>query len=207
PQSNYGTSDFDLRHQFNANWLAELPFGRGRRWGNSATGPLHQLIGDWSIAGLVRWTSGFPFNIFNCRSCWTTNWNVQGNAMLVDPNRMPPTDTTKNIVNNRPSPFENPTDALTFFRRALPGEVGIRNMLRGDGYFTIDTSVNKAFPVGGANHRVRVRWDVFNLTNTPTFDVGQLQGFPDVAGFGRYDGTLATCDAQAGRGLQITFTY
>src|SRR5262249_41222400 len=58
PQSNYGTSDFDLRHQFNANWLAELPFGRGRRWGNSATGPLHQLIGDWSIAGLVRWTSG-----------------------------------------------------------------------------------------------------------------------------------------------------
>ena len=33
PESNYGTSDFDLRHQVNANWLVDLPFGQGRRFG------------------------------------------------------------------------------------------------------------------------------------------------------------------------------
>ena len=33
PELNYGTSDFDLRHQVNANWLVELPFGQGRRIG------------------------------------------------------------------------------------------------------------------------------------------------------------------------------
>jgi hypothetical protein len=207
PESNYGTSDFDLRHQINANWIAELPFGQGRRFGRNAGGALNQVIGHWSVAGLVRWTSGFPFNIYNCRSCWATNWNVQGNAMLVDPDRLPSTETTRNIVNNRPSPFENPTEALTFFRRALPGEVGIRNLLRGDGYFTIDTSLSKAWSTGLADHRLRFRWDVFNVTNTPKFDVGQMQGFPDIANFGQYDGALATCDARAGRCMQFALRY
>jgi hypothetical protein len=207
PELAYGISDFDLRHQINANGLAELPFGRGKRWGNGAGNALNQLIGDWSVAGLVRWTSGFPFNIYNCRSCWATNWNLQGNAMLVDPNRLPATDTTRDAVNGRPSPFADPQDALTYFRRALPGEVGIRNQLRGDGYFTIDTSLSKSFATGVSDHRLRFRWDIFNLTNTPKFDVGQLQGFPDLAGFGRYDGTLATCDAQAGRCMQFALRY
>ena len=91
--------------------------------------------------------------------------------MLVDPDRLPPTETTRDIINGRPSPFENPTEALTYFRRGLPGEVGIRNLLRGDGYFTIDTSVGKAWATGVADHRLRFRWDVFNLTNTPNLNL------------------------------------
>jgi hypothetical protein len=206
PEANYGISDFDVRHQINFNWLADLPFGRGKKWGSNA-GALNHLIGDWSVAGLFRWTSGFPFNVYNCRSCWATNWNLQGNAMLVDPNDLPETGTTKNAVQGRPSPFVDPVDALTKFRRALPGEVGVRNMFRGDGYFTIDMSVSKAFSVGIADHRIRFNWFVFNLTNTPKFDVDRLNNFPDLAGFGRYDYTLATCDAQAGRCMQFALRY
>ncbi|MBM3808636.1 MAG: hypothetical protein FJW22_10655 [Acidimicrobiia bacterium] len=207
PELNFGTSDFDVRHQVNMNGLAELPFGRGKRWGGNANGFVNGVIGDWSIAGLMRWSSGFPFNVANCRSCWATNWNLTGNAMLVDPNRLPETTTTRNAVDGRPSPFVNATEALTFFRRQLPGEAGIRNLLRGDGFFTIDTSISKAWSVGISDHRLRFRWDVFNLTNTPKFDVGQLQVTPDVAGFGRYNGTLATCDAQAGRCMQFALRY
>jgi hypothetical protein len=206
PDANYGFSDFDVRHQINFNWLAELPFGEGKRWANTG-GPLGQVVGGWSLAGVWRWTSGFPFNVYNCRSCWATNWNLQGNAELVDPNRLPETETTRNVVDGRPSPFANPQDALTFFRRALPGEAGIRNLLRGDGYFTIDLSVAKAINLGFADNRLRFRWDIFNVTNTPKFDVGQLNMFPDRAGFGRYDGTLATCDAQAGRCMQFALRY
>ncbi|HUE85702.1 MAG TPA: TonB-dependent receptor, partial [Vicinamibacterales bacterium] len=186
---NWGNSDFDVRHQINVNALAELPFGEGKRWANTG-GPLNQLVGGWSVAGLLRWTTGFPFNVFNCRSCWTTNWNLQGNAMLVDENRLPPTETTRNVVDGRPSPFPDPDEALTYFRRALPGESGIRNRLRGDGYFTIDLSIAKGFDLGIADHRLRFRMDVFNVTNTPKFDVGDLTMFPDRAGFGRYNGTL-----------------
>ncbi len=207
PELNFGTSDFDLRHQINVNGLAELPFGRGKRWGGNANGFVNQLIGDWSVAGLMRLTSGFPFNVSNCRSCWATNWNLTGNAELVDPNRLPETSTTRNAVNNRPSPFADAQNALTFFRRQLPGEAGVRNLLRGDGYFTIDTSLSKSWSLGFSDHRLRFRWDVFNVTNTPKFDVGQLQVTPDVAGFGRYNGTLATCDAQAGRCMQFALRY
>jgi hypothetical protein len=207
PELNWGTSDFDVRHSINLNGLAELPFGRGKRWGGNSSTIVNHLIGDWSVAGLMRLTSGFPFNVQNCRSCWPTNWNLQGNAMLVDPNRLPETETTKNAVDHRPSPFADAADALTYFRLALPGEAGIRNQLRGDGYFTIDASLSKSWGLGIADHRLRFRWDVFNLTNTPKFDVGQLTVTPDVAGFGKYNGTLATCDAQAGRCMQFALRY
>jgi hypothetical protein len=207
PDAHYGNSDFDVRHQLNFNWIYDLPFGRGRKFGGGAGGFVNQIIGDWSIAGLTRWTSGFPFNVRNCRSCWPTNWNLQGNAMLVDPNRLPETATTRNAVDNRPSPFVDPEDALTYFRRALPGEIGLRNVLRGDGYFTLDSSVSKAWNLGISDHKLRFRWDVFNVTNTPKFDVGDLTMNPDRSGFGRYDGTLAACDGQAGRCMQFALRY
>jgi len=55
----------------------------------------------------------------------------------------------------------------TYFRRALPGEVGVRNLLGGDGYFTIDTSLSKSWSTGIGGNRLGFRWDVFNVTNTP----------------------------------------
>ena len=207
PELNYGTSDFDVRHQINTNWLAELPFGQNKRYGGGVSNAVNQLIGDWAVAGLMRWTSGFPFSVANCRSCWATNWNVQGNAMLVNENDLPETGTTRNKVDNRPSPFVDPASALTKFRRQLPGESGIRNLFRGDGYFNIDLSLSKSWALGIADHRLRFRWDVFNATNTPKFDVAQLTNTPDISGFGRYNGTLATCDAQAGRCMQFALRY
>jgi hypothetical protein len=207
PELNYGTSDFDVRHQINTNGLAELPFGQGKRFGGGVNNVINHFIGDWSVAGLMRWTSGFPFSVANCRSCWATNWNLQGNAMLVDPNRLPKTKTVENAVDGRPSPFADANDALTFFRRQLPGEAGLRNPFRGDGYFNIDLSLSKSFRLGIADHRLRFRWDVFNVTDAAKFDVGQLTNTPDLTGFGRYNGTLATCDAQAGRCMQFALRY
>ncbi len=207
PDQQYSYADFDVRHQINVNGLYELPFGQGKRWGTNANGVLNALIGDWSLAGIYRWTSGFPFNVYNCRSCWATNWNLQGNAVLLDPNRLPPMQTTRNAVGGQPSPWENATEALTYFRRATPGESGVRNLFRGDGYFGIDASIGKAFrmPFG---HRLLFRWDVFNLTNTVRFDTATLDMFPDIASsFGRYNGTLAGCDGAANRCMQLNLRY
>ena len=36
PDLQYSSSDFDIRHQLNMNWVADLPFGRGRAIGGGA---------------------------------------------------------------------------------------------------------------------------------------------------------------------------
>jgi Carboxypeptidase regulatory-like domain/TonB dependent receptor len=208
-EKQWGNSDFDVRHQVNVNWIADLPFGRGKPMGTNAPGWLNAVIGEWAISGVWRMTSGFPFNVQNCRSCWATNWNLQGNAELVDPGVLPPTGTTRNAVSGNPSPFVNPVTAIGFFRRALPGESGLRNELRGDGYFSIDFSLSKSWTMPWSNnHRVRFRWDTFNLTNTPRFNTGAVDMIPDIAStFGRYNGVLATCDGGAGRCMQFALRY
>jgi hypothetical protein len=198
PETNYGRADYDVRHQVNANWIYELPFA-------SDSAGTNALIGDWSVAGLIRWTSGFPFNVINCRSCWATNWNLQGNAALANPGQLPPTGTTLNAVDDRPSPFPDPEGAKEFYRYVLPGEVGERNLLNGDGFFTLDLSISKSWDVGYG--RLRFRWDIFNVTNHYGFDVRGITMFPDRSGFGRYNNTFSYCDGLATRCMQFGLRY
>jgi hypothetical protein len=209
PDLQYADADFDIRHQINVNWVAELPFGHGKPMGRDVPGFVNAIIGDWSVAGLWRWTSGFPFNVYNCGSCWATNWNVPGNASLANPGVLPEVKTTKDAVGGLPSPFADVKGAVDFFRRDYPGESGLRNMLRGDGYFTIDLSIAKGWSMPWSpNQKLRFRWDIFNLTNTPRFDVGNVTMVPDsITTFGSYNGSLATCDGGAGRCMQYAIRY
>jgi Carboxypeptidase regulatory-like domain/TonB dependent receptor-like, beta-barrel len=209
PDKQYGNSDYDVRHLVNVNWIADLPFGRSRKFASQLPGVLDAVIGGWSTAGVVRVTSGFPFTVINCRQCWPTNWDYQGNAELTTPGVLPPMGTTKDVIEGYPSPFKDPSTAVDYFRRAYPGEVGLRNVLRGDGYFSLDFSLSKTWELPWANtHKLRFRWDTFNLTNTPRFDIQFLDVYPDRAStFGRYYNTLATCDGGAGRCMQFALRY
>jgi hypothetical protein len=76
----------------------------------------------------------------------------------------------------------------------FPGNSGSRNIIRGQGFFTIDASLDKRFLMPWSDKQsLQFRAEVFNLTNTPRFDVNQssLQlGSPD--SFGEYNGTLGT---------------
>ena len=209
PDKQYGNSDYDVRHLLNVNWIADLPFGRDRHFGKDLNGILDAVIGGWTTAGVFRLTSGFPFTVINCRQCWSTNWDLQGNAELATPGVLPEMGTTKDVIDGYPSPFKDPQAAVDFFRRARPGEVGLRNVLRGDGYYSIDLSLSKAWTMPWMkDHKVRFRWDTFNLTNTPRYDVQFLDVYPDrAATFGRYYNTLATCDGGAGRCMQFALRY
>lgn len=62
PKALRAVSDFDTTHQFNTNWIAELPFGKGKWIGRGAHGVGEAIIGGWQLSGLARWTSGFPVN-------------------------------------------------------------------------------------------------------------------------------------------------
>jgi hypothetical protein len=191
PELQWGPSDFDVRHLLNINGVADLPFGRGKKWGGGASSLVNAIIGDWSVAGLLRLTSGFPFNVQNCSQCWPTDWASWVNAELAQPGVLPDTEATRNGAGGWPNAYADPEAARSAFRLGLPGEVGIRNQLRGDGYFSIDLSVSKAWRLPHGS--LRFRWDTFNLTNAVRFDTSTATMWPDVpTTFGRYNSTLAT---------------
>ncbi|MGA2347815.1 MAG: hypothetical protein ABSF93_17530, partial [Candidatus Sulfotelmatobacter sp.] len=74
-------SDFDTTHQFNANWVWDLPYGRGRHWGSSTKGLVNGILGGWGFNGLYRWTSGFPFSV-EAGAGYSTDFELQGSSIL-----------------------------------------------------------------------------------------------------------------------------
>ena len=182
-------SDFDMRHVVNANWIVELPFGRGKKWGGNWGGFLNNLLGGWQISGLWRMTSGLPASIGN-GGTWPTNWNVPGYATQVGPT--PEQGVFKNALapdgTSGPNVFKDPITAIEAWGHSWAGESGQRNGVRGDGYFTIDMGLAKRFFLPMEGHSVQFRWEVFNITNTPRFDVGaSLWSLGQGASFGKYN--------------------
>jgi hypothetical protein len=58
PNAQKGVSSCDLTHQLNANWIFQMPFGRGRKIGTGSGRALDAAIGGWQLSGLFRLTSG-----------------------------------------------------------------------------------------------------------------------------------------------------
>lgn len=185
PHQMYGPSDFDLRHQINAYWVAQLPFGKGEPLASGANSVLNGLIGGWQLAGTTRWTSGFPFSVF-MGYVWPTNWDEMGWANQV---KSAPTGVTI-ASDGSPNVFRDPTAALGSFDYAYPGQSGQRNNIRGQGFLDTDMNLSKTFKIL-ERQSFQVRWQVFNAFNTHRFDVQSIQDEQDAGGFGNYTGLLS----------------
>lgn len=191
PKALRAVSDFDLTHQFNANWIVDLPFGRGRWLASDAHGAVEALIGGWELTGLARWTSGFPVSVGNGAQ-WPTNWELSGDATpiaaakTVGASKNP--DGTVNLFGNAAAAAA----AFNDFAPDLPGQVGARNTLRGDGFAGLDLGLTKRWqmPWKESNNLV-FRWDVFNALNLTRFDVQSLSlSMTNSSNFGNYTGLL-----------------
>jgi Carboxypeptidase regulatory-like domain len=196
-------SDFDTTHQLNANWVWDLPYGRGRHWGSSTKGLMNGVFGGWGFNGLYRWTSGFPFSV-EAGSGYSTDFELQGSSILTG------TRPSTGVFNtpNGPSVFQNPqsitcecgapplanpnANAGAQFRATYEGEAGQRNNFRGPGYFGIDAGLSKTWDVREGK-TVRFAWEVFNVTNSVRFDAaGSLIGesLVNITGFGLFNTEL-----------------
>ncbi len=189
PNQLRGVSDFDTPHQINANWIAELPFGKGRYFGRNAHGFSQALIGGWQLSGLARWTSGFPVSIGN-GAAWATNWNLSGNALQTGP---VVTGLTKDPASGSVNLFPNPlgSTGVGAFVKNIPGDSGIRNSIRGDGFAGLDMALSKRWIMPWKeSHSLQVRWEVFNVLNLVRFDVQSATTSIDSGSFGNYSGLL-----------------
>jgi hypothetical protein len=218
PDSNYANSDFDVRHIINANWLVGLPFGRGKRFGRDWGGVTDALLGGWQLSGIFRWNSGLPTGEPFQADRWSTNWNVQSNMVRVCAAQSSPTSQ------GTPNLFRDPVAVARCFREPRPGESGDRNVLRGQGYVSLDMGIAKSFQLPWEGHSIQFRTEVFNLTNTQRFANASLLGFGLPAdpfllsqqdaqqalpeNFGQYTATQTPLnETKAGRVIQFALRY
>jgi hypothetical protein len=191
PKALRASSDFDLRHQFNANWIWELPFGQGKWIGTDSHGVVEALIGGWQLSGLARWTSGFPVGVGNGAQ-WPTNWQLSGYATQIGPvsthGAVKNPDGSVNIFGNAAASAA----AVAAYAPDFPGQVGARNTLRGDGFAGLDAGLSKRWKMPyKESHTLQFRWEVFNVLNLTRFDVQSVNlSITNATNFGNYTGLL-----------------
>jgi hypothetical protein len=191
PRQNYGPADFDTRHSINFNFIADAPFGKGKRFGSNWNSALDNILGGWQLSGVGRWSSGLPWSAANGAFNFPTNFQLPGDGVLIG--AAPKTGVFPGTP-AAPSPnvFADGVAAAAAFRLPFVGETGQRNNLRGPGFFTIDTGVNKSFRI---TERQNLRFSAYayNVTNSVRFDSQNINNnVADQASFGVFSKTLTT---------------
>jgi hypothetical protein len=203
PRQNRSVSDFDTTHIINANWVYQLPVGRGKHFGSGMGKVADSVFGGWTLSGLWRYSTGYPFTLISPE--WATNYDLETPAVPIS-NARPKTGqfivaqagggTGPNVFQDPGiSDSSNPNAAINLFRPAYPGEGGMRNGLRGPGTFDIDTTVTKSWAIK-ESQLVKFSWSMYNVTNSARFDVGtmQLNGNDQLSAsssFGNFSSTLS----------------
>ncbi len=159
----YGYSDYDVRHRLAVNFVAELPFGKGKKWAQDGFGAA--LLGDWTLSGIYTFRSGRPFTV-------NQSGNNVGTNMTGLPNQIGDPDTGVDRSCNSETDcaavvkWFNPAA----FQAVVSGNFGNeqRNQLRGPSYKSFDFSLQRKLNVGKRVGAI-LRWDVFNAFNTVNF--------------------------------------
>jgi hypothetical protein len=204
PRQNRAVSDFDTTQIINANWVYQLPLGRGKSFGAGMGSFANAIIGGWTLSGLWRWSTGYPFSLISPE--WATNYDLETPAVPISSARP---KTGGYIVaqaggGTGPNVFQdpgitdaatNPNAAINLFRPAYPGEGGLRNGLRGPGTFDIDTTIAKSWSIH-EGQLVKFSWSMYNVTNSARFDVGTMQlsgnnSLSTSSSFGNFSSTLS----------------
>ena len=184
PRQSRAVCDYDLRHQFQVNTVAELPFGKGRAFGGNVNRAVDAVIGGWQLTSILRLTSGFPGSVGD-NVGYPNLWGNQGYATLVG--KLPGKGPKGQL-------FSNPAAAYAAYAPTLAGMSGTRNNLRGDGLFTFDPGLAKTwhlFTIREHPQSLQLRMEAFNVTNTTRFDITTSSASLKVgvpATFGQYQG-------------------
>jgi len=186
-----GPSDYDVRHNFVASGLWELPVFRHR---NDAVG---SILGGWQLSGILTAHTGFPWTpvVGQCLSTrGPTICPVRPVAYFGGAGN----DTSNNAFITG-SNF--PGGGSHFFSTAAP--VGFqlpgigRNSFRGPRYFDVDMTVSKRFGLNrllgeGRFFEVKANFfNIFNLLNLQPFNFNSPSTQVQNALFGRAERGLA----------------
>ena len=161
PNASYASSDYDVRHQFSANYVWDLPLKFSNHWMNT-------LVGGWQIAGTFFFRTGLPFSLVDgsiANALKDNNLSANGaglGTVLLAPAQGVPTNFGSSCASNAcfsASSFATPTDFNAF----------ARNAFRGPGYFNTDMNLKKTFALT-ERYKFTLGANFFNILNHPNFD-------------------------------------
>ena len=155
-----GPAAFSVQHQFNGNFSYELPFGRGKRWGGSASGTVDKLIGSWQWNSILTAQTGLPFTP-------TVGSNRSGNGDIANPdvpNRNPAFSGP--VILGTPNRWFDP-NAFLLPTAGTFGNTG-RNQFLGPNLIDLDMSMFKKISIN-ERWNLQFRAEAFNLLNRANF--------------------------------------
>ena len=184
-RGGYGNSDFDRTHVFNIDYHYELPkfFSASSFEGKIANG--------WAVQGLITLQSGQPYSIIDYSGAvgsifYSINDGITNPIVPLAPGCTPKNAVTGAIGNNfafpalKASCFDVPLLAPGDLNGAIPpGDTFETNFISGGGQRNIfrqswqkraDISIVKSTRLT-EGVTLRYSFDVFNLTNHPSFDI------------------------------------
>src|SRR5208337_476006 len=158
------SSDFDARHIISANYVYDLPFGRGRSHMADAPRFIDYIVGGWTWSGIISWRTGYPFSVHT--GAFPTAFTLDSPALVVSPQGLGGgihTDSGGNLQF-----FKDSTAALNSLSFPEGGLIGTRNAMNGPGFWEVDMGVSKGFTMPWSEKQKLVfRWDSFNTFNHP----------------------------------------
>jgi hypothetical protein len=182
-------SDFDNTHVLVVDYLYELPFGRGKKWGRSWPGILNQIAGGWTLTGMYTYESGEPFTILSGSRTLNGGTRVGGVDVVgpvpssdlkpsSDPTVVGPVAYDVGTGGVGPDPrdprFKTCQQVIgtqSFFCIPAAGSVGNvgRNSASGTNFWDFDMGVLKVFSIN-ERFRLQFRAEFFNILNHPNFE-------------------------------------
>jgi Carboxypeptidase regulatory-like domain len=185
-----GLSNQDQPYRLSLSSMYELPFGRGKRWGNDVPRALDYVIGGWQLNGIYTLQAGLPFSVTVDGNPSSTRADLVGTPS-VNPGNI------ANYIN--PAAFAVPASTGGVFN--APGTSG-RDILRGPGSSNMDLALFKNVSLT-EQVKAQLRLQAYNLTNTPHFanpDSDFSHGT-----FGQINSVQPNSWRQVELGLRLTF--
>lgn len=196
---NYATADFDRPNAVQANWVYELPLGKGRRFASSPNPVIERLVGGWSINGIFSYFTGRPFTVFSGSNTYSSVVQTPANCGGCPRSMGEVFDDPRTGLKW----YFNDTERAAFSTPAA-GQFGdtTRNYFRRDRTLGLDAAFIKRTRIT-ERFNLELRCDATNILNTPTF------GFPTAtitsATFGRIYNSVATTSRKMQLGAKLNF--
>ncbi|MBL8240848.1 MAG: TonB-dependent receptor [Bryobacterales bacterium] len=156
-----GLSDTDVRHNFIAGFVYDLPAGKGRGW-NITNPVMDAVIGGWQLNGIANMRTGLPFSIATVGDIANVATGGQrANTTGIAPSKLDP--RTSGLLGLDRAAYALPPRGTfgTLSRNTQPG-FGINN-------WDVSMAKNFAMPFLGEAGRLQLRFEWFNFFNHTQF--------------------------------------